>query len=304
MKKIIFMGFAAICLSIIACSSSKTEDVNRDGMSFSLFSGIKASKTYITKKVKIKDISSIVNKSSLDVTYKHGSYPHVEMYMPDNVMPYIALNTSNKELTISLKENTIIRWRNNNKAKIIVYAPSVNNFSLIGSGNLTVSETLNRKSCQFQLSGSGNINLRDVKVSDNIKANLAGSGNFNILNMKTTADNGCIALSVSGSGNVNASEISTKSLTTGIAGSGNLNIATIITDSSTASITGSGNMKLKGRTNKASFSVTGSGEISAGIFRAKDVYASVTGSGQITCYATGKTNFKSVHKSSIINVAK
>lgn len=306
MKHLIIMSIAALCLGVVACSSSKSES-NAENSVMSFFSSgntITASKNYVSKTVSVKNFDTIRSVGSFSIEYKHGNSPRIELYMPDNVLPYISYEVSNKELKISAKPNTSIRWGNNSKAKITVYSPSVTDFTLIGSGDLIAKETLSGEDAyKFQLTGSGDLDIRQVKAANSIEANLAGSGDLNILDMETNGNKG-IKLSLSGSGDLNVNKLKANSASISLAGSGDLNVASINTVTTSASLAGSGDMRLRGTTTTASYSLSGSGDLSAGQLRAKDVNASATGSGEITCYATGKTSFQSIHRSSIRNVAR
>lgn len=307
MKKIIFMGSIILGLCTAACSSSRAEGNSVENGLESFFSSNKivtASRTYVTKNISVANFDAIRAMGSFNVEYKHGERSRVELYVPDNILPLIEYQVHDRELLLRMKPNTGISWGSENKSKITVYSPSVKNFTLIGSGNLTVNEPLSgERNYNFQLTGSGDLNVRDVKASNGIRSNLSGSGDLNFLAMEAKGEDG-IALALAGSGDLNVNVLKSRAVSASISGSGDLNVASINADATTASIAGSGDMRLKGKTNRASFSVSGSGELSAGQLKAKDVNASAVGSGEIICYATGQTNFQSVHKSSIQNVAR
>lgn len=300
MKKLIIMGLAVASLGLTACSLSKAEG-NSDSV-VSLFSSSKtitASKHYVSKSISLKDFNALETVGSLNVEYKHGNQPHAELYMPDNVLQYIDLAVSGKKLTLSLKNKVNVRWGNNSKAKIVVYAPSVNDLSLIGSGSLLVNEPLRENKLKLRLTGSGDIKIRNAKANT-VDAVLTGSGDFNILALDIAQK---ANLNISGSGDFDVAKLKAQNLTLSTAGSGDFNVASIVTDQLAASVAGSGDMNLKGVANTASYSVTGSGNIDAGGLKVRDLNAGATGSGEITCYATGQTNFQALHTSSIRNLA-
>lgn len=303
MKKVIILGISALCLGVIACSSSKAESNSESVISpfFSSDNVIEANKNYVSKNISLENFNAIENMGSFNVEYRYGNRPHAELYISDNVLPYISLKVKDKQLKISTKGNISIRWKNN-KSKIVVYSPSINDMSVIGSGILTVNGPLTGDNYKLQLSGSGNIDVRSIKGS-RLTVNLAGSGDINILSLETTQANTSTKLNLAGSGSVNINVLKTKSLAASVAGSGDMNIADISAKSVSASIAGSGDIKLKGTTSIASYAINGSGEIEAGQLKAENVIASTIGSGEITCYGTGKTTFKAAHKSSIRNIA-
>lgn len=300
MKKLIIMGLAVASLGLTACSSSKAEDNSYNIVSmFSSSQTITASRHYVSKSISLKDFNALETVGSFNVEYKHDNRPHAELYMPDNVLPYLDLAVSGKKLTLSMKNKVSIRWGNNSKAKIVVYAPSVNDLSLIGSGSLLVSEPLQENKLKLRLTGSGDIKIRNAKANT-VDAVLVGSGDFDILALDVARK---ANLNLSGSGDFNVAKLKAQDLTLSTAGSGDFNVASITADNVTASVAGSGDMHLRGAANTAAYSVTGSGDIDAGGLKVKDLNAGATGSGEITCYATGKTSFHALHTSSIRNLA-
>lgn len=301
MDKLIIMGIAVCSFGLAACSSSKADNNSNSTLSmFSSFKTIKASKHYVSKSVSLKDFSALETVGSFDVEYKHDDRPHAELYMPDNVISYLDIVVRDNKLRLAMKDNINVLWGNDNKARIIVYAPSVNELSLIGSGNLAVNETLQGNQLTFRLMGSGDFDIRNLKANT-VDARLSGSGDFDILSMEVAKDAG---LSVMGSGDLDINSLKSEKLSLSTMGSGDLNVANISADRVSASVTGSSDMRLKGIANVASFAVTGSGDLDAGQLKVKDAEARATGSGGITCYATGKTNFKANFTSSIRNLAQ
>lgn len=306
MRKFILMGFVALCLGVAACSSSKAES-SSDSFISSVSSSnevITAGKKYVSKTISVSNFNAIENIGSCTVEYKYGSKPHVDLYLPDNILPYIDVQVNNGQLTIKSKDNVSIRWGSNSKAKLTVYAPSVRQFSLIGSGDIIIKEELaGEDSYKFQLTGSGDLLVRSVKAVQGVTANLSGSGDLAIQNVTTTENDGNVKLTLAGSGDLNVTQLTSGSAVASLAGSGDLNVFGIRARKTTGSVAGSGDMRLRGTTSSASLSVAGSGDLSAGDLKAKDVNASALGTGDLTCYATGKTHFSSIHTSSIRNVA-
>lgn len=306
MKKIIIMGILAMCLGVAACSSSKAEKNSDNFVSSIALSNkaITASKKYVSKTLTVDNFNAITNRGSYTVEYKYGDKPRVVLYMPDNILPYITVMVNNGQLFIRSKGNVSIRWGNNCKAKITVYAPSVRDFSLQGSGEFIIKEDLSGEdSYKFQVLGSGELTACSVKASDRITTILTGSGDLNIQSLEAVGSNGRVRLALTGSGDLNTNCVKSNSVSAELTGSGDINVAGINALKTNGSINGSGDMTLRGVTNAATLAVTGSGDLSAGNLKAEDVMASTTGSGDLTCYATGRTNFTSSRSSSIRNVA-
>lgn len=306
MKKVIISGLVAICLGFEACSSSRAES-KLENFITSVSSSDKvivASNKYVSKQISVSNFNAIESFGSYVVEYKHGTKPHVEVYLPDNVLSYMDIHVENKQLIIKSKDHVNIRWGNNSKAQITVYAPSVRYFTLLGSGDLFTNESLaGEDSYKFKLLGSGDLRVGSVKAATNITANLTGSGGLAIQDIETTGGDGNVNLMIAGSGDLNVNQVKSESLGASVSGSGDLNVAGISARNTAGSVAGSGDMQLIGTTDSAALSVSGSGNLSAGKLKAKDVNASASGSGEVTCYATGETHFSSIHKSSIRNVA-
>lgn len=96
------------------------------------------------------------------------------------------------------------------------------------------------------------------------------------------------ALAVSGSGDILAEdEIKTKSIDLSVSGSGNINLSELSAERVTNSISGSGNIILAGKTTAQDLSVamSGSGNFKALDFSADDVSVKVSGSGNASVAA-------------------
>lgn len=307
MKQMIIPCFIAACLAGTACSASKAGNQDEDrGETIYITSsarGIKvitASNNYVSKSIAVKDFSGINSQGSFKVEYRQSNRPRVEFYLPDNILPYVKAEVTNGILYLRSKENMRIRFGNNRKDKIIVYAPSVRKFTLNGSGDLATGEPLSdARGYTFQLNGSGDINIRNVNTKGNVLANLAGSGDIHILNVSAAS----VSANLAGSGDLDIFHLKSRTLTANLAGSGDMNIADAKAESTAAALAGSGDMRMKGSTSVATYTVTGSGDIHAGGLKSEKVNATATGSGEITCYATGATNFQTIHKGTIRNVA-
>lgn len=305
MKNLFIMSIFLSSLFLSGCSSSKAENgFDNYQSAFPYGKVVTASRNYISRTITVKNFTGIQSLGSLDIEYKHSNRPRVELYIPDNVLPCLDIQVKDKILNFGYKRGFQgLRWNGSNKTKITVYSPSVNKLDVTGSGSITIKEPLTVDTFHSFLTGSGSINLYSLK-GDIIDCELSGSGEVNILSLQTTKSNSVVRFELTGSGDFKANKVKTNVLNATVTGSGDMAIADISAGSVIGEVTGSGELRMKGRANTASYDVTGSGELKAGQLKVSDVKATATGSGDITCYATGRTNFKAYRSSSIQNVAE
>lgn len=108
---------------------------------------------------------------------------------------------------------------------------------------------------------------------------LAGSGEVRLVNhIKTDR----LTLSMMGSGDIVAGQVSCKVLNLSVKGSGDISVREANSSLVDASVAGSGDIELGGKTKNANFTIAGSGDIDAERLDADDVKSAVAGSGGIS----------------------
>lgn len=118
-----------------------------------------------------------------------------------------------------------------------------------------------------------------LKAADLEGLQVVGSGDAVIEGLKRDGD---FSVAIAGSGDVRIDSLSCDNLHVVVAGSGDAKIGVTAKNGIDASIAGSGDVRLTGSADRASFSVTGSGDIFANGLKVKgDVSTSVKGSGDI-----------------------
>jgi Putative auto-transporter adhesin, head GIN domain len=98
------------------------------------------------------------------------------------------------------------------------------------------------------------------------------------------------ALSVAGSGKVNAERISGAKVSISTAGSGTIDVADVETPNLETSIAGSGRISLAGKVDAASYDIAGSGSIDTAKMASTTAKVSIAGSGDAKLTASGKVN--------------
>lgn len=130
--------------------------------------------------------------------------------------------------------------------------------------------TINTNSHEFkgaETAGSVKFNANSPLKSDNVKLSLAGSGT---INLHENAEIEELKTEIAGSATLNAHKLSCKNFRGEIAGSGTLNLG--------------------GKTEKANFSIAGSGDVKAFDLRIDEMKCDIAGSGDIEAYVNNSIN--------------
>lgn len=251
-----FIAIAFLAFSTTACSQQHTYS------SGNLFGGktIKASKTLVTKSIKVENFEKISLAGGQDVIYKQKQgAPSLEIYTSDNIVDLLDIYVKDNTLVLGFKKGVNVSY---DKLEIRVTSPNLKGAAVAGSGDFTFANGLkSQDDLSLSVAGSG-----DIK-----------GGNLSCNNMK---------VSIAGSGDINTESIVCNSLKTSVAGSGDMNIKAITASNVEASIAGSGTIVLSGKSQDASYSIAGSGDLFADKLEAKNVNSSISGSGDIKCFAT------------------
>ena len=255
MKKLTsLITIALLAFSTTACSQQHT-------YSSGVFGGktIKASKNYVTKKMKVEEFTGLSIAGSHDVTYtQKAGKPTVEIYTSDNIVDLLDIRVKGDMLCIGFKKNVSVSY---DKLEVRVSSEKLNNIAVAGSGD---------------------VELKSGLKTDNLRISVAGSGDIDGNNISCTDLN----ISVAGSGDIHCGTVACDNLNLSVSGSGDMKLDNVTANFTKASVAGSGTVVLKGNTQEAEYCVTGSGDLFASDFVAKRASASVTGSGDIKCHAT------------------
>ena len=136
---------------------------------------------------------------------------------------------------------------------VYVTAPTITALSLTGSGSLSAEGPLRAETLDLALSGSGGMTLPTLRVATTLRTAASGSGNLGLGGEVPTLN-----ASMSGSGNLSALELRTKTTSISLSGSGNASL--YVTDELNAALRGSGNVRVAGGAVVRS-SIQGSGKV-------------------------------------------
>ncbi len=224
--------FSLLLAGIFAVNSVKAEEENREVSPFSEISLRISGNLYLTQG----------NKQSVRVVAK------------ESVLSELITEVKGNELVIRFPNSNIFQ-RNFKPGKIEIYVtvPDVSALSVSGSGDI-IAEKLEARILNLSLSGSGGIKLGSLE-SSKLKGSISGSGNIEVKGRKVADD---LSVTISGSGNFNATDFEADAVSVTIAGSGNCNV----TSSGTikARIAGSGSVFYSGNPS-IDASTAGSGKV-------------------------------------------
>lgn len=268
---------------------------------------IKASDTYKTKEVKIKNFDKIKVLGSLTVIYTQSAYnkPTLKISGSDNVVDLVDCTVADGVLSVSFKNRNSIEFGKQGKLKIMASSSVLkdvhlqgsgdvvldgklecDNLSLTlqGSGDITAGEVVCKNDFAATLQGSGDVSIKNSVKAENVVLSLQGSGDMDIYNMTAKA----AAVTLQGSGDL---EVSGGNVTGDVAisllGAGDLNFAGIQGDNVRAELNGSGDLTMTGTARQAVLMLRNSGDLNAKGLKAVDVDATVNGPGDISCYVSG-----------------
>ncbi len=284
---------------------------------------ITPSKNYITSKEKVGSFNAVQTSTSIDIYYYHAvGKPSVEVYAPDNLMPYIEVTVKGSELVVKYKENMNIKGMH--KSFVKVSAPDVAKFTTSSSGNIIIRSSIkfSNEDVEFNILSAGDISAENIEAR-NIKLRTNSSGNINTgllradnvsllvnsagdISTKTvTARNqarlisnssgdieipelvaGQTAALISNSaGEIEVASLSTPTVSINANSSGDVIVKSLETDHVQAASSSAGDVEIAGICATAMLTAKSSGDVDAKKLKAKDVRATVYSSGDISCFA-------------------
>ena len=162
-----------LATALSACAQSYSHHFN-SGSSWLGGKEVKASKTYVTKQIKVNDFEQIIDGGSLDVTYtQQAGKPKVEIYTSDNIVDLLDIYVKNGKLNLGFKKNVKVAY---NKLEIRVTSENLNAVSVAGSGDFDITKGLKTDQLKMNVAGSGDITASNIQCTQGFTASVAGSG--------------------------------------------------------------------------------------------------------------------------------
>ncbi len=245
--------FIALSMSILPMCAMAFE---ADGLDET----IKGSKNIVTKEVTLTDFSKIKAVSNVDVIYVQQAGPaKAVINTSDNVVEYITTTVADGVLTVGIKNGVTVQAK---KLDVTVYAPSVFELEMAGEGDLDCAN-VTADDFAVILSGEGDLNLKKANCKKTFTMTLSGAGDIEIGTIACDGFNGVLS------------------------GGGDAKVAKLTGNSAEASLSGSGEMELSGKVKLVNYTLTGTGNINAGMLQAENGNATNTGSGSINSNVYG-----------------
>ena len=259
------------------------------------------SKKYVTRKVTSGAFDAVRTNTSLDIIYTVGPRD-INIYAPDNLMPYIQVTLKGSEIIVNYKENMTIKSSHNSYVKIS--APDVVRFTAGSAGDIKIKSDIRLKNDKIELSAlsAGDIEAMNIEADEvNIRANSAGD--IETRNIAATKDAKIITNSAgdisvtevfagahiniftNSAGDIEIGEVSAPDVSVGSNSSGNIEIKTIKSTNVAATVNSAGDIRLSGICSTASFVSGSSGCIYARGLKATNASATARGVGDIECHA-------------------
>jgi len=197
--------------------------------------------------------TAVASSGFWDVMIAYGESNSIEIEGDENLLEYIETKVEGNTLSIDSKKHFNLRSKN----RIVVYVTltRMTGVSLSGSGDIIgKGKFRNDGTTTFHVSGSGSIKI-DLDKVDAAEVGISGSGGIRLTGSASSVD-----ARISGSGNIDCSDLISDNATARVSGSGNIKLNA--NKSLEASIAGSGNVSYKGIASDVRKHISGSGRVS------------------------------------------
>lgn len=278
------------------------------------------SKKYITRTVTSGNFNAVRTNSSLDIIYTVGP-KKIEIYAPDNLMPYIKVSISGKEIRVNYSENMTING--SHKSVVRISAPSVSRFTTGSAGDIKIQSPLNlpneevsfhvlsagdidaksisAKSFKMIINSAGDIDTGNIRANDvSLITNSAGdieTGVVTALNTATIVTNSAgdiempevvggknVSIASNSAGDIKIREVSAPSASFIASSAGDIKVSNVKVNTVTSSARSAGDITLSGICKQANLTARSTGDINAAGLKSNVVYATVSSVSDIHCW--------------------
>ena len=205
-----------------------------------------------TKTYEVSNFNEISISVYSTVELKQGS-TSLKIEGDEELIEKLEVKVSGSELIIKRK-NGWGNYNSNDRLKIYVQTPKVNEINMSGSVKLNAPNSIETDKLDIDISGSGQCDFNNLTAKE-VDLDISGSGNMTVSGAQKVDR---FSLSVSGSGKLHAANLPVDHFNASISGSGRAEIH--CTGLLEASIAGSGKIMYKGQP-RFDTSVSGSGKI-------------------------------------------
>jgi hypothetical protein len=233
MKYIFFVGIVALLLSGCICPLTCTT----------------GSGNVVSEERTIASFDAIELSTDASLTFTQGSAGALHIQAEDNLIDNIETKVENGVLKIYDKSTAC--FTNTRPVRISVSSEKMEKISVLGSGKITGTNTIQSDKLELVVLGSGEIDL--ASQTNSIKVDIPGSGELRLGGNTTELD-----ASILGSGSLKAYDLTADNVKATITGSGMAEI--FANNELNASLFGSGNVYYKGNATVSKTAV-GSGDV-------------------------------------------
>ena len=186
--------------------------IDSDNIFFKHVRGVGGTRTE-TREVSKFDEIEVANNSDVEI-YK-GNELTVEVSDYSNIVHYTQVVIEGHRLIVKSEPDNIVL--SNSKSLVIIHMPEpLHVMHSSGSGNMVLKDAFSDIT-SLSISGSGNIVAESPCTMNKISATIAGSGDISFKGSAADA-----RLHISGSGEINFSEVKSQNVNAHISGSGNI----------------------------------------------------------------------------------
>ena len=220
------------------------------------------SENYITQKVKVEVFDGISTSTAIDVVYTQADQTDIEIYAPDNLMPFVKLVNDGGMLKVFFESDEPgngINIRGKHHTKVNISAPAVHTLHTSSSGDIVLVNGLKTDglvsvesssageiegsgiSCEelvIEASSAGDIELKNV-VCNTLQVEASSAGDVSL------SGTCCMAkLEASSAGEIDAGDLKTDAVIADASSSGDVSCYAV--ESLEASTSSAGNVYYKG----------------------------------------------------------
>ena len=179
--------------------------------------------------------------------------------LDENLFEYLAIHTEGDKLSLGYV-NEKVQHTNLTPTKFVIEisAPTIEEISMVGSGNFCFVTPFETDRLKIQTTGSGNAIFKEpVKIHD-LEMRITGSGSMVFEKTATIYD---FEMRIAGSGNLECEDLHAEHANLSVAGSGDLNIESGKVKSANISVSGTGSVETRCELESMDYNISGWGKI-------------------------------------------
>ena len=171
MKRLfLILAAAFIGLTLGSCTINiNTEIVKGDGH-------------IVTREYDINRFDKVVCALPATVKFSVADEYTCNVRVDENLLDYVDIKVEDGEMVLSQPEPKGGNYVNFNATEFVIdiTAPSVDEITLAGSGDINILSPLNEQKMEVTIAGSGNVNFKEDINVDHLEVSVAGSGDISI----------------------------------------------------------------------------------------------------------------------------